>query len=373
MKTKRRDICITLLFALFLAGMFTAFVLLPKRDFSVLEKRTLAAAPKLTAQSLFSGAFSDRAETWAAEHLPGRDTLVGLNALIEFASGRQVTREILRGRDGRLFEAPAVFDAAELRRRLDILGEFAETADRDLTLMLVPSAGAMLPEELPALHDPWADGEILDAAAAAAGGRVHLLDLREAFAQTDTASLYYRTDHHWTSRGAWLAAAVYGEESGRPAPAEERYTVTRIPGFFGTTYARAAFWGLPPEELELWDSGASFTAENLDSPGEHEGLFYPEHLGEPDKYPVYLDGNHSLVRIRRAGGEADGRLLVIRDSFANCLGCFLADSWGETVLVDLRYYRGAVSELLETEDFDAVLVVYGLNNFLTDGNLGKLE
>ena len=373
MKTRRYDILIALLFCLFLGGMLLAFLLLPKHSFSVREKRYLAEAPKLSWRNVASGVFSDAAETYAAEHLPGRDTLVGLNALYDLLSGRQVTKEILRGRDGRLFEAPAPFDTGIIRRHLAAINDFAEATGQDVTLLLVPSAGYMLPEELPALHDPWEDGEILDAVSTAAGESVHVLDLRDAFAENDPASLYYRTDHHWTARGAWLAASLYAETAGRPALSEAEYSVTSVPGFYGTTYARSALWATEPEPLELWESGAEYLVGNADHPDEHEGLFYPEHLDEPDKYPVYLDGNHSLVRVRRLSDAPEGKLLVIRDSFANCLGCFLADSYGEVVLVDLRYYRGTVSELLEAEDFDDILIVYGLNNFMADTNLGKLE
>ena len=112
--------------------------------------------------------------------------------------------------------------------------------------------------------------------------------------------------------------------------------------------------------------------ENREQDGAHEGLFYPEHLAEEDKYPVYLDGNHSLVRITNRDPAAQGKLLVVRDSFANCLGCFLADAYAEVTLVDLRYYRGAVSDLL-AEGCDEVLIVYGVRNFMTDGNLIRLE
>lgn len=373
MKTRKSDKWITLLFCLFFGGMLLAFLLLPKRSFSAREKRYLAAPPVLSWETLRSGKFASAAETYVAEHLPGRDALVGLDALHDLLAGRQVTKDILRGRSGRLYEAPAPFDETTLRRSLGAINAFAGAAPCPVTLMLVPSAGSLLPEDLPAVHDPWRDGEILDAAAALAGEKLQLLDLRAAFSENDPASLFYRTDHHWTARGAWLAASLYGEKSGHAALPEEAYAVTNVPDFYGTTYARSALWLTAPETLELWDGGGRFTVENMDRAGAHEGLFYPEHLQEADKYPVYLDGNHSLVRITRPDGGGNGRLLVVRDSFANCLGCFLADSWDEVVLVDLRYYREPVSALLAAEDFDAVLIVYGLRNFMTDANVASLE
>ena len=95
-----------------------------------------------------------------------------------------------------------------------------------------------------------------------------------------------------------------------------------------------------------------------------------ERLKELDKYTVYLGGNQPLVRIHNPEGE--GRILVIRDSYANCLGTFLAQSYAEVVLVDLRYYKSPVSELAK-EGFDQVLVCYSLYNFLTDANFPWLK
>ena len=364
---------ITALFCLFLGGMLLLFLLLPAESFSEKEKRYLAKAPALSWASLLSGTFGTDAESYAADHLPGRDFLVGLNAAYDRLSGRQVTKEILRGRSGRLYEAPEPYVEAVIRRNMAAVNAFAEAVGQPVDCMLIPSAGYMQQDDMPLLYDPWTDEAILASAASLCAERVRPLDLRQAFSADGPAALYYRTDHHWTSRGAWLAASVYAEAVGRALPKAEDYAVTAIPGFLGTTYSRSALWSTGAEELELWDSGGRYTVENLDHPGLHEGLFYPERLDEADKYPVFLDGNHSLVRIRREGGEADGKLLVIRDSFSNSLGCFLADCYGEVVLVDLRYYRQPVSALLEEETFDHILVVYGVRNFMTDGNLVRLE
>ena len=373
MATKRIDKCICLLFSLFLALMPLLFLLLPKEDFSPREKRYLAAAPELDAESLFSGRFAEEAESYAADHLPGRDFLVGLNAVGELVTGRQIANTVWLGQNGRLFEAPAAFDEETIADNMAALRAFAERAGQPVDLMLVPAAGFLLPEELPALADPYRDGEILDAVRAGTGDALRFVALLPAFrAAEDRGALYYRTDHHWTAEGAYRAAALYLDTVGRALPPREAYTVTAEAGFRGTLWSRAALWYLPAETLELWDSGGDFRVENREQDGEHAGLFYRERLTEDDKYPVYLDGNHSLVRIRNADPAAQGKILVIRDSFANCLGGFLADAYEEVVLVDLRYYRSPVSALL-AEDFDQILVLYSVANFMTDANIIRLE
>ena len=147
--------------------------------------------------------------------------------------------------------------------------------------------------------------------------------------------------------------------------------MTVAENFQGSTYSRSALWLTQPETIELWHGSDQLTVTNGETEGTHQGIFYMERLEEADKYTVFLDGNHSIVRVHNP--EKEGKLLVIRDSYSNCLGGFLAESYGEVVLVDLRYYRSPVSQLVLEEGFDNVLVCYCCSNFLTDTNLMLLR
>ena len=130
-------------------------------------------------------------------------------------------------------------------------------------------------------------------------------------------------------------------------------------------------WLTESEDVELWKTDTAFTVTN-ETGAAHEGLFYEERLQELDKYTVYLDGNQSLVTIENPENAGKGKLLVIRDSYANCLGGFLASHYAEVVLVDLRYWKTPVFQLA-AEGFDDVLVCYSLYNFLTDVNFPWLK
>ncbi len=371
--TKRSDKCIVLLFCLFLGLMLLFFLLLPKGSWSGKEKRYLAQAPSLRTADLLSGRFAEDAEDYAADHLPGRDLLVGLHAHFLLLTGRQASREVLLCRGGRLVEAQVALDRAAVEENMEAVRAFAGNAPCPVDLMLVPCAGAVLDGELPALGGPYDDAETISLAYELAGDRLGTVELLAPFTEAaEPGALYYRTDHHWTAEGAWLACRTYLSGIGRETLPKESYRVREVEGFRGTTWSRGGFWELPAETLAIWDSGGRFLAENAESEGVHQGLFYEERLSEDDKYPVFLDGNHSLVRVRQEGG-GEGKLLVVRDSFGSSLGCFLADSYEEVVLVDLRYYRGRVSQLLAEEDFDRVLILYSVNNFLQDGNIVFLD
>ena len=373
MKTKKTDILISALFCGFLAVMLVLFLVLPKSEFSEKEKRYLAETPELGWENVLSGEFGDEAETYIADHIPGRDFFVGLSAYYDLLSGRQVAQDIYVAREGRLVEAPVRMDREAIRRNMKAINGFAELTGARVDLMIVPSAGFIYRDTVLGLKDDYEDPAILQEIYAAAGENVRPIPLQGVFENAqDLQGLYYRTDHHWTSMGAYTAYRTYMDILEREAKPREAFSVERAGGFYGTTYARCGLWLTESEDVELWKTDTAFTVTN-ETDAAHEGLFYEERLQELDKYTVYLDGNHSLVTIENPENAGKGKLLVIRDSYANCLGTFLAHSYEQVVLVDLRYYKQPVSELLASGEFTDVLVCYSLSNFMTDANFPWLK
>lgn len=356
MKNKKSDLLTVVLFSGFLAFMLLMYLLLPKKDYSEQEKRYLAETPDLNWADVSSGDWGNDAETYMADHIPGRDFFVGLNAYFDLWTGRQAGKDIWI-KDGRLVEAPVQMNEAAVARNMKSINTFGETVGQQIDLMIVPSAGwAMGLEE-------YQDNTLIDSIYASA--TVNTVDVRTVF--SGNPQLYFRTDHHWNSEGAHAAYAAYMSGLGKDFKPADAFAKEIYGTFQGSTYSRSALWLTPGEELELWQSETPLTVTNAESGTEQPGVYYWERLEEADKYTVFLDGNHSLVRIQNP--NAEGKLLVIRDSYSNSLGCFLAESYGEVVLVDLRYYKQPVSALAAQEGFDNILICYSIGNFLTDTNL----
>lgn len=345
------------LFIAFLAVMFLGTVLVSKEPFSQTEKRYLAEFPTPSWESVASASWGQSLEIWLADHIPARNFFVGLDAYKEYFLGQQAAKEI-RVIDGRLVEAPASVDDGAVDKSLSAIRGFAQATGSKAVLALVPSAGWAMGAK------GYRDGEIIADIYEKSG--VDTLDLTGCFA--GKPELFYKTDHHWTSAGAYAGYEAIAARFGRDAAAG--FTREVIPGFQGSTYSRSALWLTKAEELELWHSGTDITVTVSDAEGAQE-VFDREKLEQADKYTVFLGGNHPLVRLRNPNQE--GRLLVIRDSYSNCLGPFLAESYGEVVLVDLRYYRLPVSRLTQEEEFDDILILYSLGNFLSDPNLVLLR
>lgn len=358
---KKHNVIGAVLFCCFLL-VFAGGYLLPKSDFSDMEKRYLAELPDFRWKTVVSGDWSSQIEDYLSDHVLGRNLLVGINAYMELLGGRQRLKDVWL-EDGKLLEAPVEPEEKAVARNMKAISSFAQTLEQQVHVMVVPSAGWAAGVE------EYRDEEALQAIYGEASGYVSAIAVEELY--RGRPELYYNTDHHWTSRGAFLGYQAFAQTLGREYRKEEDFSVTVVPGFQGSTYSRSALWLTPAENIELWQGSDCLTVANGESEGTHDGVFYMERLEEADKYTVFLDGNHSIVRVKNP--QKEGKLLVIRDSYANCLGTFLAESYGEVVLIDLRYFRQTVSQFAAQEGFDDILVCYSCANFLTDTNLMLLR
>lgn len=359
MKTKKSEILTVVLFCGFLGAMLLGYLLLPKETYSEKEKRYLTEAPALDWEDIASGQWGEDAESYMADHIPGRDFFVGLNAYFELLTGRQASKDIWVTEDGQLVEAPVALDEAKAAKNMAAIHAFAETLGREVNLILVPSAGWAGED------GRYADDAIIGEIYAQAEDSVKPVDMCAAFA--GKPELYYRTDHHWNAEGAYTGYRTLMTALDRKYAPEETFERATYAKFQGSTYSRSCLWLTDAEEFEIWTGSENLTVSNGESDEVHQGVIYWERLEEGDKYTAFLDGNHSIVRIQNP--EQDGKILVIRDSYSNSLGCFLAESYGEVVLVDLRYYKNPVSELCAQESFDDIVICYCIGNFMTDENL----
>lgn len=363
---QRQDLRLSVLFVAFLTVLALLLLLLPKREVSDLERRSLAKAPVLSWDSLRSGQFTSGAETFVSDHFPGRAFWVGTYSYAEALLGGRT--DVMLGKDGRLFSAPAQ-PSARLAGNLEVLHDFAAAQTIPVKTLFVPTAGFQLPADLPLNHPTWRDGEILDQAGSVLNDVSMNIDLRDAL--TEEAD-YYRTDHHWTAAGAYAAYRAYCRAAGLTALEKEAFSVEQFPGFYGTTYAKAGLWGVLPDTIELWQTGTAFrvtVADDGREPVERDGLFFREELDGADGYAVYLGGNHSRVTVENPAA-ADGRLLIIKDSFAHALVPFLAEHYREVTMIDLRYWRSAAaSELVAEGGYNEILFVYGVDSLAENNDL----
>lgn len=368
----------TVIFVGFIGVMLILFLVLPKKDFSASEKRYLAKAPSFSLADYFSGKFEDSFEQYIEDHTAGREFWVGFNAYYNYALGNNAAKGVYNSRDGYLINDPE--DMTMLSRNIGFIDDFArhlkEESEIPVTVAVAPSTGYICGDKLPYFHKTYRDDEAfaeMDAGLKTAA----FVDLRAPLkaAYDDGNQVFYRTDHHWTTFGAYTAYKVLGKALGYTPNEEKVYEKTSYPGFYGTTYSTSGYWLTAPDTIEVWDNkdnDVSVTIIDGDTV-EQQDMFFYSHLEEDDKYPVFLDGNHPYTIIKNNNADSDKTLMVVKDSFAHSLVPFLADHYAEIIMVDMRYYSMPLRSVIEQEGVDEMLFLYSVDNLGTDDNIGYIE
>lgn len=367
------------IFILFIIIMCALFLFMPKKKYSANEKRYLSDFPNLNATTLFDGSFGDEFETYMSDHVAGRDLFVGLNAYYDLFSGRNGSNGVYSGSDSYLINDPAEFKDNRVKRNVSLLAQFAQDNNVKAVFMAVPSTGYIMNDKLPANHKNYNDDTLFEIINENKGN-MELLDLRNSFKQSalDGVQLYYKTDHHWTSAGAYTAYREYCKKMGIDATSKDEFNIEKYDNFFGTTYSTSALWLNSADTVELWrnknhnENTVRVDITEGSQTLSYNTMFFTNHLEAADKYPIFLDGNHSLVKITNNNAPKK-KLLMINDSYSHCIAPFLSDNYSEIIMVDLRYYKMPVSDIIKKEEITDVLMLYGIDNLVTDDNINFLS
>ena len=374
-RTAFRKTIAAVLFGLLLFSLAVVGVVQKDQSFSQTEKRVLSSFPTPSFKAVMDGKWTKDFANYVQDQIPLRNGWIGLYAYFTHGAGQNGTDGVYAGADGYLMQTPTAENERNLRSNLRYLSAFAEKTQLPVYLLPVPQTGYVLDDKLPRRHKPYTDDALMAQIADQTADSMTLVDVRDVFrSNRDDTQLYYRTDHHWTSSGAFLAANAFLQAADRPVLSAAQFAPEDAAGFCGTTYAKSGLWRNPADTLSMWHIRGAQTAVTVSDLGKPDGthaddVFFREHLIQYDMYPVFLNGNHSFTHIVNDTAP-DGTLLLLKDSFGNTLATELAAAYREIWMVDMRYCRTqSVSEWIADKHVDTVLVNYGMDSLVHDTNI----
>ncbi|MBQ7637310.1 MAG: hypothetical protein IJS90_00230 [Clostridia bacterium] len=355
-------------FSLLLAALSVFTLAMPKKDFSDNENRTLAKFPELTFENVKDGGFTLGFSEWLSDHFIWRDAWVSVKAAVSVAAGRRENGGVYLTKDGSFVDGFSDEDAEFFETNVNALKSFCETVKSgyniDVISIIAPTATVVYEEKLP----QFAVTADSDALFEKLGEIPGFVDLRSAMEQNSGEYIYYRTDHHWTYKGAYFAYEQYEKAIGRTPLNENVFAIETVSDeFFGTLYSRfGLFMNKNADTLCAPAKTALGEMKVTNSKGETcDSIYSEDALGKKDKYLYFLGGNDSLIKIE-TGSATGKKLLLIKDSYANSFLPYLIPDSSEIYVVDMRYYTGAVTELIEEAGITDVLVLYNLKSFASD-------
>lgn len=380
MKEYRNPVALLIVCCLAAAG--AACAVIPDRLFSENENRVLKTGVSLSVQEIFQGDLDRHVETYLTDQMPLRDFFMQLSSDARRLLGQKKIGDVYLAEEDYLISAVTKEDLSQKQQEKNIaaFNDFFRSSGLDpsrITVLPVPDAGLILSERLPAGARMY-DGDSVMRTLAEELRDCALVDVRpalSALSQSDTP-VFYRTDHHWTTAAA---REVYSACRGRfPAPGEESCSSHELPllktvsdRFHGSLYSKVLCSGIPYDTVQVPDPAREpetltvrYAGNGLSEQVQNSCLV-TDCLKQKDQYAVFFGGNFSHISIE-TGFENGRKLLVIKDSFANCFVPFLTRHYEEIHMLDLRYYTGDPRAFLKDHGITDLLVLYELSNLITD-------
>lgn len=405
---------IAVLFALFISVFFLVDVFNSDRAFSEFENTSLAQKPAFSWSSFVDGSFGSKYVKYINEQFLGRDNWISMKAVADMGLGRIESHGVTYGDDHYLMEKleivedqnyPAnagtnIVKQTALDRSNGMVSSFLQMYDQPITFSLVPNSYAILEDEVPTGF-PGADQQAytqqIYQTLREVDDQLEIVDFSDALSQHKDEYIYYRTDHHWTTLGAYYAYVAYCEQKGLTPVSLEELEENKVEDFYGTFYSKAkrpsqladtitwydvdvdefAFVANLQQDKQLAQLGEVVQEDGLELL-RVDGMMDQRKFEVRDKYAAFMWGNSGYVKIKSSHNlnHQEGktsRLLLFKDSYANSMIPYLTYNYDEIIVVDLRYMAKSTKELMQ-EEFDDIFVMYNFSTYVSGASdLAKLK
>lgn len=337
--------------------------------FSDTENRMLQQAPPLTMQSLTSGKFMSQFEGFVSDQFMGRDGWISTKLKMDKILGKKESNGVFLADKGYLVEATSVPDEQRVARNVEAINQFAgEHPGLHTVMTIVPNSSeinqALLPSGVPMRNQREDIAQI----ASQLSGDVTFADVTDVLLSHNQEALYYKSDHHWTSLGAFYAWPVVAQALG--VSSDDQYKVLTVADDFSGTMASTSgdFNVFDQVDIYVNQPEVDYYVEYSGDAVKYSSIFRSEALEQKNKYEVFFGGNYPKITITTLG-ETGKNLLVLKDSYANCFIPFLLPHYDHIIMIDPRYYSDDLSAELTSSNITDVLILYNENTFVDDNSL----
>ena len=285
--------------------------------------------------------------------------------------GNRESSNVFFGKNGYLLSKPVVPDAKTVSGTEAAINAFAgRHSDLKVNFLMVPDAASILTDKLPSnapVEDQISDirgfENVLDS-------RIGIVDAIGVMQKNKEQKIYYKTDHHWTSLGAYEVFLGAANQLGIDTPITENSIYTVSDSFQGTLASRSGRH-TSRDSIEIYQpdgTDVEYYVTYPDTGEKNTSMFVSEKLKEKDQYQVFFGGNHPLVEIRTTANNGRN-LLVFKDSYANSFMQFLYPYFQNIIMVDPRYYYDDIETAITSYGITDVLFLYSADTLLLDTNL----
>jgi len=358
-------------FILFLTSLLILNIITPDKDFSESENRVLSQLPSFSFDKLMTGKYTKDIEDYITDQFTFRDYWVSLKSDMERLLLKTQNNGIYFGKDEYLledYEEPS----EQIDKNISNINKFKnKLPDVFTSVVLVPTSVKIYEDKLPLFASPDNELASINKTKNNLNENINFIDVYEALNSKKDEHIYFRTDHHWTMRGAYYAYETLANSLNITPYSKEDFNSEIVSkSFYGTLYSKSNDRSVSPDSIEIFKPkfDIDYTISYVDTETKSNSLYEYSHLSKKDKYSLFLDGNHSLINIKTSVNNGK-KLVIFKDSYSHCFIPFLANHYEEIHVIDLRYYKLNIYDYIEENNIDEALFLYNILTFSEDKNL----
>jgi len=342
----------------------------PERKYSEIENKYLAVMPTASLKSIINGEFEAKYENYICEQFIGRDLWINTKSFCETCLLKTENNSIVYGKDGYMFPKFYRFDVEQLKKNMSYISHFADSCSTDVSVMVVPSSfyplANKVPKGLPSVDENYYINKINQYFTSYP--TTAAINVKDILAVNSDSYIFYKTDHHWTSYGAYLAYTQFASDNDFKPFDYSEATPNTVNDFYGTSYSKSKALFVKSDDIEYFEFDVKLTADGV----EYDSLYNYEMFDRRDKYAAFIYGNNAYTEIETESDPTKlDSVLVIGDSYCDSFIPFLCENYKKIVMVDPRYYNGDYS-LLSSNNFSDILVLYSFENLVSETSVAKL-
>lgn len=383
------------LFALFLITIpILTFVFMPKEEkpFSENENKYLASFPDFSLETYKNKTFMDGFDKWLLDRFFAREGWIVFKNKTDMAVGKDEINGVFI-RNNMMMQVWKDYDEELLQKNIKAINKFVEKHPYlESYFMLVPNAQEIYSDELPDFATVGTtigdQKEFINNVYGSLNGFAGTVDAYSYLAQakSENAYIYYRTDHHWTSYGAYLGYKSAGDALGYSPRSAESFSIEHASyDFRGTLFSKTLDFDVTPDIIDYYSLSVNepkvkvsvYESYNNATGNvkytEYDSMYFREFLNVKDKYSSFLGQNSPIVTIESDIPGNDRSLLIIKDSYAHSMVPFLAKEYSKITMLDLRYINSDLNLFVPLEEYDQLLFLYNVITFSEDENIVKLN
>lgn len=372
-----RTITIVLFF-----GMLIAFPVITvfshKDSFSQVENRNLSKMPEFSVEGVKDRSYMKGLENYLSDHFVLRSQWIGLKSESELAVGKKEINDIFVLND-RLVEKFDTVNETSVKKSIDAINKFAIGRKGKVFFMVAPTAPGIYADHLPKNAPSIDQKAFIDSLYSRVNHEnVTTIDVFDSLLANRDDYIYYRTDHHWTTLGAYYAYSAGINKMGFQPLSLNSFDIEHASNdFLGTLYSKVVVEKTKRDTIDFfyYKNGSNVKSVIVNdgrNKTEYSDMYFRDWLTKKDKYSAFLGNNQPVVTIN-TDVKNGKKLLVIKDSYAHCFVPFLSQHYSQIDMVDMRYIMGNLNNTVNVDDYDQYLFLFNASNFAQDDNLKKLN